>query len=177
MCGIAWFYCCISAQHFIMWEHIRIYDIALWDISPRCSIIVWILFILMRTWLVWLIFTALEVHSVIGCAPRVLQSIQHTTAELASLSIFWSTSKTSQMFSKSQQKRQVLGDLRVYRVWSGKQVFGNLWSVLPFCTVSSQPQLDERGLYVWVALMCKTLADSWEGEKGAAGPLDTWRRT
>ena len=89
------------------------------------------------------------------------------------VSIFWSTSKTSQMFSKSQQKRQVLGDLRVYRVWP----CGNLWSVLPFCTVSSQPQLDERGLYVWVALMCKTSADSWEGEKGAAGPLDTWRGT
>jgi hypothetical protein len=76
------------------------------------------------------------------------------------------------MFSKSQQKRQVLGDLRVYRVWSGKQVFGNLWSVLPFCTVSSQPQLDERGLYVWFALMCKTSADSWRRGYRTIGHLE-----
>ena len=84
------------------------------------------------------------------------------------VSIFWSTSKTSQMFSKSQQKRQVLGDLRVYRVWP----CGNLWSVLPFCTVSSQPQLDERGLYVWFALMCKTSAVSWRRGYRTIGHLE-----
>jgi len=58
------------------------------------------------------------------------------------------------MFSKSQQKRQVIGDLRVCTGFGlKKQHCWNLWSVLPSCSVWSQPQLDERGLYVWFALM------------------------
>lgn len=108
----------VASQHNISsCEHIYVYDIALWDMSQRCSFILWILFILMRTWLIWLIFTALEVHSVIGCAARVLQSIQHTTDCCGTPLSFY---LLVQMFSKSHQKRQVLGDLRVYRVWSGK---------------------------------------------------------
>ena len=85
-------------------HHVSTYDFALWDISPRCSIILWILFILMRTWLVWLIFTALEVHSVIGCAPRVLQSIQHTTAELAKFLSFGQHQKLPRCFQNPNKK-------------------------------------------------------------------------
>jgi len=58
-----------------------------------------------------------------------LQSIQQTTAEVAKLLwhafiflSFGQASNTFQMFSESQQKRQVLGDLRVYRVWPEKQL-------------------------------------------------------
>jgi len=49
------------------------------------------------------------------------------------LSVFWSTSNTSQMFSKSQQKRQVLGDLRVYRVWPEEEKNGFAETFGLFC--------------------------------------------
>ena len=70
------------------------------------------------------------------------------------LSIFWSTSKNfADVFKIPTKKTSHRRFKSVYGVWPKKQHCWNLWSVLPSCSVWSQPQLDERGLYVWFALM------------------------
>lgn len=113
-------YCMILMLHLNISSCEHVYDIASGDAAQWCNTILWILFILMRTWLSWLIFHSLESTFSDGMHRQgLLQFIQHTR-ELAKLlwhpPIFLSFGrhqKTSQMFSKSQQKRQVLGDLGV----------------------------------------------------------------
>ena len=146
------------------------YDIALWDIAPRCNMILqWILFILMTTWLSWLIFTALEVHSVMGGCTATWVFVIYSTnsqrrAEVANLLwhavIFLSfgqhQTQFPDVFKIPTKKTSFRRFKSVSRVWPEKQLSWILWSVLPFCSLWSQPQLDEGGLYVWFALMYTT---------------------
>jgi len=51
------------------------------------------------------------------------------------------------MFSKSQQKRQVLGDLRVYRVWPEKNSFADTFGL--FCLFADPDPNQMKGVYMF----------------------------